>query len=420
MASRGTSWLVGFGILIVCGAAVGVAAWQAGKGANNRHPVATSAPAEEQAVGVVVGSAEWREFRQAVKTSGSVYAVHYALVSARIPGTLDAVYVREGDRVEAGKTKLFQTDSLKLAKALAIAQENLKVAEAALREKEALKEKTLVAKEQAERDLKRYEELLAANGVSRQTVEHQRALVQQLAADLKHVETLIDLARAQLEQARLSVGIAEKDLSDSLVYAPISGVVEERYREPGEMAGAGTPVLKISDPTVVEIRVHVPQEYYGSLRPGQTQMLVRVGARELPPQPVSYKAPTIDLRSRTFEVRCRIQSPPEDVVPGALADVTIILEGRKGVGVPLDAVVQAGTSPVVFAVENERVRKVPVRLGLRTDGYYEVLEGISAGTPVVLSGQGRLDDGTRIRILSTKDTKATTVTERLTRQEPSV
>ena len=395
-------WRTFSGILLaiavpVAFAAIGVAAWQANHPSPAGKVAGNLQDSEEEAVGVIVGSAEWRKFEQKVRSSGSVYAVRFALVSARIPGTLDAVYVREGDHVEAGVTKLFQTDSLKLSKAVAIAQENLRVAECALREKEALREKTLIAKEQAERDLRRYEELLATNGVSRQIVEHQRAAVRQLEADLKHVETLMDLARAQLEQARSALVIAEKDLADSLVYAPITGVVEERYREPGEMAGAGTPVLKISDPSLVEVRVHLPQEFYGMITPGKTPMMVRVGNRELPLQVVSYKSPAIDLRSRTFEVRCQIASPPPDVVPGALAEVAVILESREGVGVPLDAVVTEEGTPVVYVVEADRARRVPVRLGLRSGDYFEVLEGLQPGTQVVLTGQSRLRDGKRIR-----------------------
>ena len=382
-------------------AAIGVAAWQANHSSPPSKPSTGIGDLGEEAVGVIIGSADLRKFERKIRSSGSVYAVRFALVSARIPGTLDAVYVREGDRVEVGVTKLFQTDSLKLSKALAIAQENLQVAECALREKEALREKTLIAKEQAERDLRRYEELLATNGVSRQMVEHQRAAVRQLEADLKHVETLMDLARAQVEQARLSVVIAEKDLADSLVYAPITGVVEERYREPGEMAGAGTPILKILDPSLVEVRVYLPQEYYGEVRAGETPMLVRVGSRELPLQVVSYKSPAIDLRSRTFEVRCQIASPPPEVVPGALADVIVVLESRQAVGVPLDAVVTYEGAPVVYVVEGDRARRVPVRLGIRSDDYLEVVDGLQPGTKVVLTGQSRLQDGVRVRAIET-------------------
>ncbi len=389
------------GIVLVSGAAVGVAAWHVRNG-SNRGEVGEvqNSGVEEEAIGVIVGSAELREFRRTVSTSGSVYPVRFALVSARIPGPLDEIFVREGDRVEAGVTKLFQTDSLKLTKALAIARENLRVAECALKEKEALREKTLVAKKQAERDLKRYEELLATNGVSQQMVEHQRALVEQLAVDIKHVETLIELARAQLEQARLAVGVAEKDLSDSLVYAPITGVVEEKYREPGEMAGAGTPVLRIFDPSLVEIRASLPEEYYGAVDPGKTQMFVKVAGRELPAQLVVYKSPGVDIRSRTFEIRCQIASPPPEVVPGALAEVTVVLDQRKGVGVPVDAVVREGDLHVIYVVEDERVRKVPVKIGLRSDGYYEVSGELEAGTPVVVTGQSRLAYGVRVRDVS--------------------
>ncbi|MBC7338183.1 MAG: efflux transporter periplasmic adaptor subunit, partial [Clostridia bacterium] len=63
----------------------------------------------------------------------------------------------------------------------------------------------------AEADLARYKDLAQQSAVSRQMVEHQEAQVRQLEADVRHVRTLIELAKAQLEQARLNLKIAEKD-----------------------------------------------------------------------------------------------------------------------------------------------------------------------------------------------------------------
>lgn len=348
---------------------------------------------------VMLRPAERRTFEEKLIIAGTVLAKRFALVSARIPGTLDQVFVDAGDRVEAGKTKLFQTDSLKLEEAVAIARHQLTVADCAVKEKMALLEKTRVAQEQALTDLNRYRQLRAENAIAQQMVEHQEAQCRQLAADIRHVETLIALAQAQLEQARLNLRIAEKDLADSLVLAPLSGRVSLRLKEPGEMAGAGTPVLRIEDGSLVEISVFVPSEYYERVSEGQTKFRVRVGEASLSDVPVTFKSPTVESRLRTFQVKALVHSPPAEVVPGALAQVEVILDRREGVGVPAQAVVQRSTGHVVFTVLENRARALSVQLGLMMDGWQEIRSGVDEGTPVVVQGQSMLEENVMVRVL---------------------
>jgi RND family efflux transporter MFP subunit len=353
-------------------------------------------------VPVVLLPAGRRTFEEKLKISGTVLAKRFALVSARIPGTLDQVFVDAGDVVEAGKTKLFQTDALKLQQAVAIAQQQVAVAECALQEKYALLDKTQVARDQAFADLARYRQLRQQNAIAQQVVEHQEAQCQQLEADIRHIKTLIELAKAQLEQARLNLRIAEKDLADSLVVAPISGRVSMRLKEPGEMAGAGTPVLRIEDGSLVEISVFVPSEYYDRVEEGKTKLRVRVGQTILQDLAVTYKSPTVEPRLRTFQVKALVKSPPPEVVPGALAQVEVILQTRTGVGVPAQAVVQRSGADVVFTVQEGRARALPVQLGLEMDGWREILSGVDENTPIVSMGQSMLDDGARVRLLEQK------------------
>ncbi len=213
-------------------------------------------------------------FENRIVVAGSIDAKHYSLVSARIPGTLDAVYVDEGDAVVMGQTKLFQTDSLKLAKAVAIAHQDQTVAQYSVEEKRALLEKSLAEQQQATNDCLRSRKLLQQNAVAAQVLEQQESRSKQCAADVKHTQALIALAEAQLEQASLNLAIAEKSLADSLVLAPINGRVSQRLREPGEMAAAGTPVLRIEDLSLLEVTVYVPEEFYAQVVPGQTKMRV--------------------------------------------------------------------------------------------------------------------------------------------------
>jgi RND family efflux transporter MFP subunit len=356
-------------------------------------------PNVEKQVPVVLTPAREMEFERRIVASGTVATKNYALVSARIPGTLDAVFVDEGDQVEAGKTQLFQTDSLKLTKAVAIARHDLEVAKASVKEKRALLAKHEAAKRQALNDVNRYRELLKSNAVPAQVAEQQETHFEQSEADVQHTQALIDLAQAQVEQARLNLTIAEKDLADSLVVAPITGWVSERFREPGEMAAAGTPVLRIEDLSVLEVTVFLPAEYYASVVPGKTQMRVRIGDIELGDRPISYKSPTVEQKMRTFEAKGLAESPPQGVVPGCLAEVTIILDSRTGVGVPAGAVQTRGGRSVLFTIDEQRAQLVPVQTGRELGGWLEIREGLNAGTPVVTMGQTLVEDGTFISIV---------------------
>jgi len=397
---------LGFAALVV-GVGIALAMLHSWMFGDEKTPSATQTSAvssgakvgDRDAVPVVVQAARTMVFEHRLDVSGNVLAKRFALVSARIPGTLDAIFVDEGDFVEAGKTKLFQTDSVKLTQAVAIAQEQVTVAECAVREKEALLEKTLVAQQVAEADLARYKDLAQRNAIARQVVEHQEAQVRQLQADVRHVQTLIELSKAQLEQARLNLKIAEKDLGDSLVVAPISGRVSLRMKEPGEIAGAGTPVLRIDDLSLVEVSIFVPSEYYDQVVVGETKLRARVAGRDLGELPVTFKSPVIESRLRTFQVKALVQAPPPEVVPGALAQVSLILGRRQGLGVPKQAVQQRSGKNIVFIVEDNKAKAVAVELGWETEGWQEIRAGMSVVAPVITSGQSLVDDGTPVRIL---------------------
>lgn len=393
--------LIVLGLVVLGGGAAGVYRLvaqaekaPAGSGANQQ-------PAAEQQIPVVLTAAKQMVFEEKISIAGNVAAKNYALISARIPGPLDAIYVEEGDAVVAGQTQLFQTDSLKLTKAVAVARQALIVAECSLAETQARLEQVLAEKDQAERDLARYRELVRQNAIPVQLLEKQETGYRAATAAVKDLEALVALREAQLEQAKLSLAIGEKDLADSLVIAPISGRVSKRFKEPGEMAGAGEPVVRIDDLSVLEISVFLPAEYYARVTAGQTPMRVDVNGIDLGLRTASYKSPTVDSRLRTFEVRCLVAGPPPGVAPGCMAQVEVVMDRREAVGVPSAAVVQRGGQAVVFVVEKGRARMVPVQADRETAGWRELLAGdIPAGTAVISMGQELVEDGTPVAIVA--------------------
>jgi len=355
--------------------------------------------ASKRRIPVVTTAVERRTFERRVVVQGNVEAKHSALVSPRLGGTIEALFVDEGDRVEAGKTRLFQVDALKLEKTVEIHEGQLAVARCALREEQANLEKEQVGLEQAELDYRRRKHLFERQVESRSVLEHAETDLKKAQALVKHGQSLVDLAAAELDQAANGVIVAKKDLRDALVVSPIDGVVSRRFQEPGEMGTVGKPVVRIDDLSVVEVCVFLPAACYREVVPGKARMRVRIGDIDLGEQPVSYRSPTVDPKLRTFEVKCLVKGPPEGVAPGAMAEIRVVLERREGLGVPDGAVQRRQSGQVVFTIDSGKAVERSVETGLETDGWIEVQgEGLEAGTPVVTMGQFLLDDGTPVAV----------------------
>ena len=101
---------------------------------------------------------------------------------------------------------------------------------------------------------------------------------------------------------------------------------------------------------------------------------------------------------RTFEVKCLVESPPVGVVPGCLADVTIVADSHPGIGVPIEAVQIRGGKNVVFSVEKGVVKMLPVSPRGDSDGWREIIEGLPSGVPVVSMGQFLVEEGTTVTV----------------------
>ena len=290
-------------------------------------------------------------FTDRLKTQGNLEATRFAAVPAKLPGTLEAIYVREGDRVEAGKTRLFKTESLKLEKTLEMRRHELSVARYGLKEKEALLEQVEADLHKAKIDYRRFQRLKATGAVAADALEQQESRYLQVLASRKHALALIDLSAEQVRQAQAALAIAEKDLQDAVVLAPISGVISHRHQEPGEMGGTGDPVVDIEDPGSLEVSALLPADYYPLILEGKTEAAVKVHGLDLGRLPVAYKSPTINAQLRTFEIKCRLDNSEGRLAPGAMAAIEVVLKSRPGLGVPREALVTRQDREALFTVD---------------------------------------------------------------------
>ncbi len=352
-----------------------------------------------QSIQVSLEEVKQREFKELLQVQGTVEAVNIARVSPRISGPIEAIYVKEGDKVEAGKTKLFVIDPLKLQKNLEIRKQEVVIARLALKEKEAQLKQVSADYEKSEIDAKRARLLWEDRSTSQDNYEKAQLKFKVSEANFEHVNTLIDLSREQLAKAQIALTIAEKDYSDSTVYSPLTGVVSEKLQEPGEMAAAGKTIVIVKDPNDTEVTAYLPAEYYHKVNVENTPVKVK-SFLEIPEDArVTYKSPEISPELRTFKIKCHTLNNSKLMVPGGLANLTLVLETRSGLAVPTSSLVNRDGSKAVFIAENGKAKLIKVKVGLENEGYTEVTsEQLKTGDKVIVVGQHMVNDGSSIAV----------------------
>lgn len=344
--------------------------------------------AQERVPPVTVGRAEQMPVVQEVPVTGTVISPQVSRVSAEVSARVDAVRVDVGDRVEAGD--LLATLDAELARI------DLDRARAATRE-------AVAGLADARRRLDEAERLLEQKAI-------EATALRSLRAEVEMDEAV--LARVRADEARQRALVERHE-----VKAPFAGAVSRKLAYAGEWIEPGTPVVEIVSTDDLSLDFPVPQEYFPRVGP-DTEVEVTLDAepgRRLVGR-VDSTVPQSDPSARTFLVRVRLQEDGVAMIPGMSARARLRLgTGVQGVVVPRDALLRHPDGRVTVWVVNgaaasgraangnaadghDTVSERRVLTGRTFDGRVEILEGIEAGTPVVLRGNEGLREGQRVRV----------------------
>ena len=221
----------------------------------------------------------------------------------------------------------------------------------------------------------------------------------QLRTNNNVAQATVDELEAAYAGARARLDRVQKELDERTIEAPFGGIVGMRRVDVGARVDDETVLTTLDDLAEVEIEFAVPEMFYGRIRPGQP---VQATSSAFPGRAFEGRIGTIDSRidetARAFLVRAVLPNPDLLLPAGMFMHVAVTLNAHEAVLVPEEAVVAEGTATFVFTPGGDRARRVEVDLGRRQFGAVEVVQGLEAGTPVVVKGVHRLRDGTPIEI----------------------
>ncbi len=369
MSRRSRFLLVGALVLLLA-AAVG---WRM-LAARQQAAVATAtAPKAQAVVELAAGDvvrATTLELVQGLAISGSLKAVQSAAVKARTAGELQGLAVREGDTVKAGQV-IARIDDTEIRARVRQASEQADSARAQI-------------------------------DIAQRQWNNNKALVEQGFISKTALDTSLSnftAAEANHKAALAAVEMAKKSLDDTVLRAPISGVVSQRLAQPGERVGIDARVVEIVDLSRLELEAALGPADSVGLQVGQQATLQIEGTARPVAARVVRINPSAQAGSRSVLAYLSIEEPA-GLRQGLFAQGTLGVGRLSALAVPTGAVRTDKPTPYVQVVDNGKVAHRNVQPGVRGEGGKETMvavQGLAEGAAVLRGHVGPLREGTPVR-----------------------
>ncbi|MDO8501854.1 MAG: efflux RND transporter periplasmic adaptor subunit [Gemmatimonadaceae bacterium] len=244
----------------------------------------------------------------------------------------------------------------------------------------------------AGRELARAEKLLAAGAIAERDIEQARRSA--IAAN------------AALADARARLATAQKQVGNTVVTSPISGIVSDRPISAGDVVQPGAAMFTVVDPSSMRLEGSVPAEELAQVRVGAPVTFTVNGypGRTFTGR-VTRVNPTADPATRQVRVFISIPNAEGRLVGGLFANGRLASESHTGLVVPMTAVDSRSNVPAVFRIKGGKVERVPVQLGLKDEGSekIEIRSGVQAGDTLLLGAAQGITPGTIVKVSAPSD-----------------
>jgi RND family efflux transporter MFP subunit len=224
--------------------------------------------------------------------------------------------------------------------------------------------------------------------------------------DLDSAEAKDSIAAASLAEANADMAKYQTMVDYTHITAPFSGVVTQRYADPGALIQAGTasstqaqPLIRLSQLDRLRLDFPVSVTYATEVGVGDpVNIAVAAGERALTGR-IARVTHRISMDTRTMEAEVEVPNPDLALIPGMYATVTLNVQRRPGaLSIPVDAVIGSDHPRVYVVGPNRQIVERAVTLGLETPTRFEVLSGLKAGEQVVVAGRAEVQPGETVAI----------------------
>lgn len=332
-----------------------------------------------------------------LNASGYIVAQRKAAVSSKVTGRLEALMVEEGSKVKKGQViARLENEDVKASRAQIAANINTS---------RAMLEQARAEKDDAKRDYDRFKRLVAGGFI---------AQAQYDAAEARYLRALaaVDAAEATVKAGGAALQGADTAIGYTSIVAPFDAVVLTKNADVGDIvtpigaaANAKSAVVTIADMDSLQVEVDVSETGISAIKAGQP-CVIQLDA--IPDKnfrgEVHAIVPTVDRSKATVMVKVRFLDKDPRMLPDMSAKVAFLSrpikpeEQKARLAVNQDAVIAQNGRTIVFLVEKDRIREIPVKVGAKLGDMIEIIEGLKQGDKAVLKPPKHLKNGIKIKI----------------------
>jgi len=324
------------------------------QGTASKNNAAAAAPRDPRLpVRLQVVQAE--KLGERLMTVGSILANEEIEIRSESSGKIEKIFFTEGGRVQKGDALLKIND-----------------AELQAQLQRAMSRQT-IATEQAERQ--------------------QQLFAQKLASDqaYKTAENELNIAKAEVQ-------LIQAQIDKTLLRAPFAGTIGLRYVSEGSYISPTARIATLQDYHVVKVDFTIPEKYAAAVRKGDKISFNVAGTAKKFDGAVYAVESKVDPATRTLRLRASSPNPLGALIPGAFANVEIVLREKETLTIPSFALIPELKGHRVFLYKNGKAESHSVTIGDRSDERVEITEGLQAGDTLITSGILQLRPNMAVRL----------------------
>lgn len=324
------------------------------------------------AISVKVAPVQYTDSTPSLSFNGSLEGQTSAAISAKISGRITEVLVQEGQQVRAGDP-LIRLETVELSNSARQASEAVRKAQ--------------ITYDIAKNNYDRYHSLYQKGAISAQQLEDALGKFQ--------------IAEADLSSAAASQGNAEQQLANTVITAPVDGIVANKTATIGQVVSPGSSLLTVQNISQMYAVINVEQKNLGVVKEGQkAQVTIDAYPGKIFEGTVEVMNPEAESSSRMFRTKIKLDNTTHELKPGMFANIALLTgESVKVLTVPQSAVVQKQGQYYVFQVQDGKAVRKQIEVGQVTGSIIEVKAGLETGAQVIATSVNRLNDGVAVKVV---------------------
>lgn len=343
-------------------------------------------------------------------TTGTVEANNKVDLNSEAPGIISQLNFREGQHVRRGQT-LIRLKADKFAAQISESAANIQASRGGVNVQSAQLDQLqaqITAAEARQRiaqdEYQRFQQLYQKDFVSALELNQKKTQLDTTTADLVAARQQLAAGEAQRQQAVANLSAAQSSYrysravaGETVVSAPFSGTVGEKYVDLGDFVAPTEKLLTLVDNSVMKVAFPVPERYIGYLKTGLPVQLEFEGIERPYAATVNFIDAVVNEDSRSVMVKAVIQGGGERLRHGQFGTVRLVLGTiDDAVIVPEEALINQGEKRLVYVVKDSRAHLREILVGHRDAGRVQVKSGLSAGERIITTGLQKVTDGAEI------------------------